>query len=173
MTTATTTTTFAVATPHALILTVSHDLLFCQPPSLRRRECRPFIGSLHHFNEHPTPAAWTAETNPRSAHAAAGTAMLSALVMRARQFHSSARLTDETSRSESGDSRLPSDAAFVYPVIRLACVVTLWSHAPGIQTTRQPSSRSQTRNPTLIGSPEHSKCFFAGGQCSSLMTFRR
>ena len=27
-------TTFAVATPHALILTVSHGLLFCQPPSL-------------------------------------------------------------------------------------------------------------------------------------------
>src|SRR5579862_7326751 len=27
------TTTFAVATPHALVLSVSHGLLFCQPPS--------------------------------------------------------------------------------------------------------------------------------------------
>jgi hypothetical protein len=35
------TTTFAVATPHAL-LTVSHGLLFCQPPVLRLRECRRF-----------------------------------------------------------------------------------------------------------------------------------
>jgi hypothetical protein len=29
-----TTTTLAVATPHALVLTVSHGLLFCQPPLL-------------------------------------------------------------------------------------------------------------------------------------------
>jgi hypothetical protein len=34
-------TTLAVATPHALVLTVSHDLLFRQPPDVRRRECRP------------------------------------------------------------------------------------------------------------------------------------
>jgi hypothetical protein len=35
--------TFAVATPHALVvLSVSHGLLFCQPPHLRRRECRRF-----------------------------------------------------------------------------------------------------------------------------------
>jgi hypothetical protein len=32
--------TFAVTTAHALVLTVSHDLLFRQPPSLRRRCCR-------------------------------------------------------------------------------------------------------------------------------------
>ncbi|MGA3310625.1 MAG: hypothetical protein ABSD08_18740 [Xanthobacteraceae bacterium] len=37
-------TTFAVATPHALVLvlTVSHGSLFCQPPYLRRRGCRRF-----------------------------------------------------------------------------------------------------------------------------------
>ena len=34
--------TFAVATPHALVLTVSHGLLFRQPPYLRRHACRRF-----------------------------------------------------------------------------------------------------------------------------------
>ena len=40
------TTTFAVATPHALVLTVSHGLLFCQPPILRRRDCHRFSPRL-------------------------------------------------------------------------------------------------------------------------------
>jgi hypothetical protein len=36
-------TTFAVATPHALILTVSHGLLFCQPPSFAAGLMPPFL----------------------------------------------------------------------------------------------------------------------------------
>jgi hypothetical protein len=36
-------TTFAVATPHALILTVSHDLLFRQPPSFAATLWPPFL----------------------------------------------------------------------------------------------------------------------------------
>jgi hypothetical protein len=38
-------TTFAVATPHALVLTVSHGLLFANPV-LRRRDCRRFSPKL-------------------------------------------------------------------------------------------------------------------------------
>jgi hypothetical protein len=36
-------TTFAVATPHALVLTVSHDLLFRQPPSFAAALIPPFL----------------------------------------------------------------------------------------------------------------------------------
>jgi len=36
-------TTFAVATPHALVLTVSHGLLFCQPPSFAAAPTPPFL----------------------------------------------------------------------------------------------------------------------------------
>jgi hypothetical protein len=39
----TTTTTFAVATPHALVLTVSHGLLFRQPPSITAAQMPPFL----------------------------------------------------------------------------------------------------------------------------------
>jgi hypothetical protein len=35
--------TFAVATPHALILTVSHGLLFCQPPSFTAAQVPPVL----------------------------------------------------------------------------------------------------------------------------------
>jgi hypothetical protein len=124
------TTTFAVATPHALILTVSHGLLFCQPPSLWRRECRPF--SSFHFNEHAIPRS--AELQRRLLVRPALPPGAAMRPRHARDYSmTSARLTDETSRSESGDSRLPSNAAFVYPVICLACVAILWSQAPGVQ----------------------------------------
>ena len=42
--------TFAVATAHALVLTVSHDSLFRQPPDVRRRECRLSKLTECHFN---------------------------------------------------------------------------------------------------------------------------
>jgi hypothetical protein len=47
-------TTFAVATPHSLVLSVSHGLLFRQPPILRRHGYRRFtlLKSLTEF--HPT-----------------------------------------------------------------------------------------------------------------------
>jgi len=35
--------TFAVATPHALVLSVSHDLLFCQPPSFAAARMLPLL----------------------------------------------------------------------------------------------------------------------------------
>ena len=40
--------TFAVATAHALVLTVSHGLLFRQPPLLQRHLCRRF-SPIHHI----------------------------------------------------------------------------------------------------------------------------
>src|SRR5262249_47850891 len=40
--------TFAVATAHALVLTVSHGLLFRQPPLLQRPLCRRF-SPIHHI----------------------------------------------------------------------------------------------------------------------------
>jgi hypothetical protein len=36
-------TTLAVATPHALVLTVSHGLLFCQPPLFAAVRIPPFL----------------------------------------------------------------------------------------------------------------------------------
>jgi hypothetical protein len=41
--------TFAVATAHALVLTVSHGLLFRQPPLLQRHLCRRFSPIHHHI----------------------------------------------------------------------------------------------------------------------------
>jgi hypothetical protein len=46
-------TTFAVATPHALILTVSHGLLFCHPSSAPAR-MPPF--QLAEFHPAPDPS---------------------------------------------------------------------------------------------------------------------
>jgi hypothetical protein len=43
MTAATTTATFAAATPHALVLTVSHGLVLCQPPSFAAALMPPFL----------------------------------------------------------------------------------------------------------------------------------
>jgi hypothetical protein len=51
------TTTFAVATPHALILTVSHGLLFCQPPVIAAARVPPLLIEVSiSTNPHsPTP----------------------------------------------------------------------------------------------------------------------
>jgi hypothetical protein len=73
-------TTFAVATPHALILTVSHGLLFCQPlicagtdaaVSTRRISPGPdpspdtvFLHGLLHERARPTYRPFTAPSQP-------------------------------------------------------------------------------------------------------------
>jgi hypothetical protein len=81
-----------------------------------------------------------------------------------------ARVTDETSRSESGD-----------PVCRPIRLL-LSSYPPSLRcrpqramlrvfsATRQPSYRADSVAAKLICSARYSKCFFAGVQCLALMT---
>jgi len=72
MMTATTAAFTAVATPHALVLTVSHDLLFRQPPfAAALMPPFLFIGSLFSslpFSPCVTPAADSPPVNQRQAH---------------------------------------------------------------------------------------------------------
>jgi len=62
MTTTATTTFTAVATPHALVLTVSHDLLFRQPPfAAALMPPFLFIGLLLPLSPHVTAAAGSSQ----------------------------------------------------------------------------------------------------------------
>jgi hypothetical protein len=44
----------AVATPHALVLTVSHGLLFRQPLFVAAAPMPPFLATEHHFAFEPS-----------------------------------------------------------------------------------------------------------------------
>jgi hypothetical protein len=105
-------TTFAITTAHALILTVSHGLLFRQPRYARRHRCRRFcllpVVTERHLN--PIASAERAENRScvnvispqqcsphRRIHPRCHTPSVMYSVMRA-SFRIDARRTDETSR---------------------------------------------------------------------------
>src|SRR5579862_9975178 len=126
-------TTLAVATPHALVvvLSVSHGLLFCQPPSFAAARMPPLLSesSVTINTRCPAACAQLDAANPSLSITASATALayyrsgansvadsrilapaptnddaaVSSTLSCARLILSYARFTDETSRSESGD----------------------------------------------------------------------
>ncbi len=112
------------------------------------------------------------------------------LLSRARLIRIDARRTGKTSRLSLHGLNFRAlnlailyavQSGFRYPVIAcqlslvcLACVadlleLTLSVKLPGVQGNAAPSSRANSVGRKLVGSGRHSKCFFAGVQCSRLM----
>ena len=178
-------TTFAVATPHALILTVSHGLLFCQPlicagtdaaVSTRRISPGPdpspdtvFLHGLLHERARPTYRPFTAPSRscahePSAIPADAGgfTAGGANSVSSARHFVPMRAEPMKISRSECGDPVCSPDPASLLRLSLLTCTAPPTSQEGRLWPSRRRGIISgRFRERKLVGSGGYSKCFFA------------
>ena len=158
----------AITTPHALVLTVSHGLLFRQPRYMRRRRCRRFCSplsftdshsNLHRIDRAPPTLRVTSRALSKAAltggfaRDVAGLSSCARLLvaMRAEPM----KLLGPNFRALPFGLNLAIPYAvqsgFCYPasLICLACATDLleptsWSYAPGVQGNAAPSSRADS-----------------------------
>jgi hypothetical protein len=189
-------TTLAVATPHALVLTVSHGLLFRQPPSNATAFLPPFLVHEWLFLTNDTPTARPDSSvakrpnRPSGLTAANRRQTPSFNVTKPRQrrpHHRSCRgVANPSSRARplfanarQTDAHLGLNVAIPFAVrsgfrssLGLRCqplgASLLRALLRAFKATRHRfSGRFRARK--LVGSGPHSKCFFAGVQCSTVM----
>ena len=187
--------TFAVATPHALVLTVSHGLLFRQPPyvptarmpPLKLTECHS--NSTHYYRK-PHRSIDGAKRQSSALTAARHVNLLKPQQYSPHRrfrrgvanpswcatFFKNARRPDGTSRSESGDPVCRLIRLWLSRLsFHLACAANpLGGSLRAFEAARHPIISGRFRICKLVGSDRLSKCFFccffAGVQCCKFMS---
>jgi hypothetical protein len=166
--------TLTVATAHAFVLTVSHGLLFRQPPLTATALLPPLLSISPDCVGRPRRRSHSAlfVSDLNSSSNVTSPINRAASAMRPAEFQYSfprapswCARTHEVSRSEHGlNSAILYAVQFGYSasLFCLTCAADLLeNHAPGVQGNAAPSFKGDSVGRKLVGSGPHSKCFFA------------